>query len=107
MGYIPNVLSLIRGQRWFFAGTMLAALALRLCFFFYFPSVTDDSRIYADLATNWLQHGVYGQTQTGQQGTQIVPTDTRLPGYPAFLVAIFWLFGVDNFKAVMLTQILV
>jgi len=80
---------------------------LRLCFFFYFPSVTDDSRIYADLATNWLQHGVYGQTQTGQQGTQIVPTDTRLPGYPAFLVAIFWLFGVDNFKAVMLTQILV
>jgi 4-amino-4-deoxy-L-arabinose transferase-like glycosyltransferase len=107
MGYIPNVLSLIRGQRWFIAGTMLAALALRLCFFFYFPSVTDDSRIYADLATNWLQHGVYGQTQTGQQGTQIVPTDTRLPGYPAFLVAIFWLFGVGNFKAVMLTQILV
>jgi 4-amino-4-deoxy-L-arabinose transferase-like glycosyltransferase len=38
---------------------------------------------------------------------QIVPTDTRLPGYPAFLAAIFWLFGVGNFRAVMLTQILV
>jgi 4-amino-4-deoxy-L-arabinose transferase-like glycosyltransferase len=101
------VLSLIRGHRSFFIGTVLAALALRLCFFFYFPSVTDDSRIYADLAANWLQHGVYGQTQTGPQGTQIVPTDTRLPGYPAFLVAIFWLFGVGNYRAIMLTQILV
>jgi 4-amino-4-deoxy-L-arabinose transferase-like glycosyltransferase len=36
-----------------------------------------------------------------------VPTDTRLPGYPAFLAGIFWLFGAGNFKAVMLTQILV
>jgi 4-amino-4-deoxy-L-arabinose transferase-like glycosyltransferase len=104
--YIPNVLSLIRGHRSFFVGTVLAALALRLCFFFYFPAVTDDSRIYADLAANWLQHGVYSQTQTGPQGAEIVPTDTRLPGYPAFLVAIFWLFGVGNFRAVMLTQIL-
>jgi hypothetical protein len=24
--------------------------------------ITDDSRIYANLATNWLQHGIYGQT---------------------------------------------
>ena len=58
-------------------------------------------------ATNWLQHGVYGQTQGGQPEKQIVPTDTRLPGYPAFLAGIFWLFGAGNFKAVMLTQILV
>jgi 4-amino-4-deoxy-L-arabinose transferase-like glycosyltransferase len=105
--YIPNVPSLLRGHRTFFIGTILAALALRLCFLSYFPSLTDDSRIYADLATNWLQHGVYGQTQTAPQGTHIVPTDTRLPGYPAFLAAIFGLFGVGNFRAVMLTQILV
>ena len=32
-----------------------AALALRLFFFIYFPMVTDDSRIYADLAGNWLR----------------------------------------------------
>src|ERR1700686_1604230 len=84
----------------------MAALALRLFFFFYFPTVTDDSHVYATFATNWMQHGVYGQTQGGQPEKQIVPTDTRLPGYPAFLAGIFWLFGVANFKAVMLTQIL-
>jgi len=85
----------------------MAALALRLFFFFYFPTVTDDSHIYADFATNWQQHGVYGQTRGGQPEKQIVPADTRLPGYPAFLAGIFWLFGAGNFKAVMLTQILV
>jgi len=104
--YIPNVLTVIRAHRSLFLGTTLAGLALRLFFFVYFPAVTDDSRIYADLATNWLQHGIYGQTQTVQQLTQIVPTDTRLPGYPIFLAKIFWLFGIGNFKAVLLTQIL-
>ena len=100
------MLSLIREHRRFFLGTTLAALALRLFFFFHFPTVTDDSRIYADLATNWLQHGIYGQTQLTQPVQQIVPTDARLPGYPAFLAAIFWLFGAGNFKAVLLMQIL-
>ncbi len=65
--------------------------------------LTDDSRVYSDLAINWLKHGIYGQTQL----TQIVPTDARLPGYPTFLAGIFWLFGVGNFRAVLLTQILV
>ena len=105
--YIPNVLGLIREHRSFFLTATLAGLALRLMFFVYFPTVTDDSRNYADLARNWLQHGVYGQTQAGPQGIGIFPTDTRLPGYPAFLAGIFWLFGMGNFRAVMLTQILV
>jgi 4-amino-4-deoxy-L-arabinose transferase-like glycosyltransferase len=105
--YILNVLNLIRGHRSFFLGFALAGLALRLCFFVYFPMVTDDSRVYADLATNWLQHGVYGQTQSGQQEIKVIPADTRLPGYPAFLAAIFWLFGPGNLKAVLLKQILV
>ena len=94
--------SLREHRRVFLAGTV-AALALRLFFFVYFPALTDDSRTYADIATNWLQHGVYGQTQ----GTEIVPTDTRLPGYPAFLAVIFFVFGAGNFRAVMLAQILI
>jgi Dolichyl-phosphate-mannose-protein mannosyltransferase len=103
------VLTLVRQHPRFFLGTALAGLALRLFFVMYFPAVTDDSHIYADLATNWLQHGIFGLTPGGQQGAQphqITPTDARLPGYPAFLAVVFWLFGAANFKAVMLSQAL-
>ncbi len=106
----------MREHRSFFLGTILAGLALRLLFFIYFPVITDDSHVYADLANNWLHHGVYGliaanppagqQETTAKLATRIVPVDTRLPGYPAFLAGIFWLFGSDNFKAAMLVQIL-
>jgi len=105
--YIANVLRLVREHRRYFLGIALAGLVLRLFFFVYFPAITDDSRGYADFATNWLQHGVYGQTRSSALETKVVPADTRLPGYPAFLVLMFWLFGVGNFKAVMLAQILI
>lgn len=94
---------MLREHRRFFLWTALAGLVLRLFFFVYFPSVTDDSRIYLDLASNWLQHGVYGQTQLGL----VVATDTRLPGYPAFLAAVFMIFGPGNVRAIFLAQILV
>jgi len=77
-------------------------LALRLVFVLHFPAVVDDSRLYADIAENWLQHGIYGITNSGE----IVPTLSRLPGYPAFLAAIFAIFGKSNFRAVLLTQVL-
>jgi 4-amino-4-deoxy-L-arabinose transferase-like glycosyltransferase len=96
------VRSLLREYRRFFLGIALSGLLLRLLFLVYFPTVTDDSRIYADIASNWLHHGIYGQTQGGQ----LVASDTRLPGYPAFLAVIFAVFGFDNFKAAMLAQIL-
>ncbi|HEV7510110.1 MAG TPA: hypothetical protein VGO27_00325, partial [Candidatus Acidoferrum sp.] len=103
------MLTLVRQHRRFFIGTALAGLALRLFFVACFPAIVDDSRIYADLATNWLQHGIFGLTPGGQQGAQphqITPTDARLPGYPAFLAVVFWVFGAANFKAVMLSQVL-
>jgi 4-amino-4-deoxy-L-arabinose transferase-like glycosyltransferase len=80
----------------------LAALGLRLLFFFRFPAVVDDSRLYANVAENWLEHGIYGVTNSGV----IMPTLSRLPGYPAFLAAIFAIFGVGNFRAVLLVQVL-
>ena len=89
-------------HRRFFLWGAIGALALRLFFVAYFPMMTDDSRVYMGLATNWLGHGVYGQGQTGA----IVPTDSRLPGYPAFLAGIFWLFGVGNVRAVLIAQAL-
>ena len=37
---------------------------------------------------------------------RITPTLARLPGYPAFLAMVFKLFGVGNFRAVLLVQVL-
>lgn len=97
------MLQLLQRHRTFFLVFATAGIAVRFLFFFYFPAVTDDSRVYADFAANWLQHGILGHTESGQ----IVPTDTRLPGYPAFLAVVFALFGVGNFRAVLLIQIFV
>jgi len=99
---IRSVRDLIRKQARFFAWASLAALGLRLLLVVRFPGVVDDSRFYANIAENWLQHGVYGITNSGV----IVPTLSRLPGYPAFLAVIFALFGIENFRAVLLVQVL-
>lgn len=96
------MLELIRKNVRFFFSAGLAALGLRLFLIFRFPAVVDDSRLYADIASNWLQHGVYGITNSGQ----IMPTLSRLPGYPAFLAVIFSIFGENNFRAVLLIQVL-
>ena len=93
---------LVRKNGRFFLIVSLAGLALRLLLVVYSPAVVDDSRFYADIATNWLQHGVYGITNSGT----IAPTFARLPGYPAFLAAVFSLFGVGNFRAALLLQVL-
>jgi len=95
------VRDLVRKNPRFFLVATLAALALRLLFVFRYPAVVDDSRLYANIAENWLQHGIYGVTNSGQ----IMPTLSRLPGYPAFLAVIFAIFGVENFRAVLLVQV--
>jgi hypothetical protein len=94
---------LVRKHPWFFLGASLVAVGLRLLFVFRFPAVVDDSHFYANIAENWLQHGVYAVTDSGQ----VLPTLSRLPGYPAFLAAIFAIFGIENFRAVLLLQVLV
>jgi len=96
------VLELVRRNTRFFLAASLAALALRLLFVFRFPAIVDDSRLYADIARNWLQHGIYGISNSGQ----VMPTLSRLPGYPGFLAAVFAIFGSNNFHAVLLTQVL-
>ena len=97
-----SVRELVRRNPRFFLAATLAALAVRLFLVLRFPAIVDDSRLYADIARNWLQHGVYGITNSGA----IVPTLSRLPGYPAFLAVIFAVFGTDNFRAVLLIQVL-
>ena len=100
--YILIVLQLVRKNARFFLAAGLLGLALRLLFVLHFPAVVDDSRLYADIAMNWLGHGVYGVTDSGQ----VMPTYSRLPGYPAFLAAIIAIFGSRKFRAVLLTQLL-
>jgi hypothetical protein len=78
---------------------LLAGLALRLFFVAHFPFVAGDTKFYEELARNWLDHGVYGLFVNGQ----LVPVDMRVPGYPAFLAAIYRIFGRAN-HTVMLAQ---
>ncbi len=85
-----------------YAQTFLAtivALALRLVFVHWFPFTSDDSATYLQLANNWLDHHVYGLTQNGQ----LLPTDLRTPGYPAFLAGVT-LFFRRSMRAILLSQ---
>ncbi len=87
----------------FFIFATLAALALRLIFFFWFSRVTNDSLVYGDIARNWLQHGVYGLSAPDGPA----PTFIRLPGYPMFLAAIWSVFGMEHYRAVLFLQIFI
>jgi hypothetical protein len=85
-----------------YAHTFLAVivgLALRLAFVHWFPATTDDSTTYLQLASNWVDHHVYGLSQNGQ----VVPTDLRTPGYPAFLAGVSLLFR-RSMQAILLSQ---
>jgi Dolichyl-phosphate-mannose-protein mannosyltransferase len=101
--YSSFVRELVRRHLGFFLLTTLAAVALRLFFILKFPAITDDSRLYADIAKNWFQHGLYGITDDAN----IIPTCVRLPGYPAFLGLIFTIFGPDHYRAALLVQMAV
>jgi 4-amino-4-deoxy-L-arabinose transferase-like glycosyltransferase len=81
----------------------LAGLGLRLLFVLKFPATNSgDAPFYIELAWNWLKKGVYGMTIDGQ----LTPVDMRVPGYPAFLAAVFGLAG-NSERAAMLAHIAV
>jgi len=97
------VRDLVRRYPRFFLLATLAALVLRLIFFFWFSRVTNDSFVYGDIAKNWLEHGVYGlSTPDGP-----APAFIRLPGYPAFLAAVFAIFGMEHYRAAIFLQLFV
>jgi hypothetical protein len=78
---------------------MLTGLALRLLFALQFPAPAGDSGLYLQLARNWADHHIYGLWLNGQ----LVPTDLRMPGYPAFLAGVTLLLGRSD-RAIVLSQ---
>ena len=78
---------------------LLAGLLLRLFLIWRFPFYSGDTPYYEELARNWLYHGAYGFYSHGQ----LLPSDARMPGYPAFLTIIYFWAGPGR-KAVMLVQ---
>jgi 4-amino-4-deoxy-L-arabinose transferase-like glycosyltransferase len=101
--YIRSVRELVRNHLRFFFWATIAAVALRLLFIFRFPALLTDSFVYGDIAKNWLQHGIYGLSGPDE----ITPTYIRLPGYPAFLAAVFAVFGMEHYRAVLIVQMFV
>ncbi len=85
------------------ASAALAGFILRLFLVLKFPVGTSgDAPFYIGLAWNWLKNGVYGLEVNGQ----LMPVDVRVPGYPAFLAAIFTFAG-NSPRAAMLAQVVV
>ncbi len=78
---------------------ILVALGLRLLFVLRFPASSDDSEMYIQFARNWADHRVYAFWLNGQ----LVPTDLRTPGYPAFLAGVAMLVG-RSIRAIQLSQ---
>src|SRR5580698_5446108 len=78
---------------------MAAGLALRLFFIWHFPFYSGDTKFYEELARNWLDHGVYGLYVRGT----LTAVDMRVPGYPAFLAAIYFVIG-RSARVVMVAQ---
>ena len=71
------------------AAALVCGALLRWFFISHFNPYAGDSKFYEELARNWLYHGVYGRNLFGQ----LLPTDERMPGYPAFLAAIYRTLG--------------
>jgi hypothetical protein len=79
---------------------VLTGLGLRLFFVLKFPATdSGDSPFYIELAWNWLKNGIYGFSVNGH----LTPVDMRVPGYPAFLAAIF-AFAGNSPRAAMVAQ---
>ena len=84
------------------SAALVCGLLLRWIFVKHHPEFTGDTLIYGDIAMNWLRHHAYEVSQPALR-----PTLIRLPGYPAFLVACFALFGRENYVAVLWVQVVV
>ena len=59
-----------------------------------------DGVVYARMATNLLEHGVFSDDEE----EPVRPTMIRTPGYPIFLAGAYYVFGEGNNTAVRIVQ---
>jgi 4-amino-4-deoxy-L-arabinose transferase-like glycosyltransferase len=90
-------------NKWFFLLGTLAGWGLRAYFLKRYALIEGDSLIYGEIAKNWLQTGIFGLRECGD----VIPSLIRLPGYPAFLAAMFKLFGTEHYSAVLRAQLVI
>jgi hypothetical protein len=83
-----------RRGRWL-AAVLTASLALRLAFSFFWPGSVEwsDAKGYHELALNILHDGTF-------------PTAFYAPGYPAFVAAIYALFGEQHLPVLIVQSVL-
>jgi hypothetical protein len=86
-------------RRWRWTA-LLAGASLRAACIRHHADFTGDALIYGDIAHNIAAHHVYGLTLPTLHSTII-----RLPGYPAFLMAVFAVFGAWHYVAVLWVQV--
>lgn len=73
---------------WVSPGLLLLGLLLRVFFLRRHAFLAGDSLLYQDIAQNWVHAHLYGLSTDAAPR----PTLIRLPGYPAILAALAWLF---------------
>src|SRR5512140_1490815 len=93
----------VRAHRTWFLAFAAAAVLLRVLFVDKFMMWTPDSLVYGDFAKNWIHFHVYGISSPDG----VVPTDFRLPGYPAYLALSFLVAGMHHYGAACIGQIFV
>lgn len=92
-----------RNGRWF-AGLTLASALAAAGFAHFFPTVTDDGRLYLELAHSLLRTGHYARWMDGHW----IASSARMPGYPLLLAAILrlaaWSPGAGHWAPIFTAQ---
>ena len=83
---------------------LLLGALLRVWYVRHANPVEGDPLLYGNIARNLLVHGVYSFSPA--TAAEPLPTLIRLPGYPLFLAMVFRVFGIFNFGAVRVVQLL-
>lgn len=95
---------IVSGRDWFFVAAILLASFFYMAFYNSHPikSIGGDQIMYNRLALNMLNGHGFSQCVAAPY----FPSIWRTPAYPAFLAAIYSVFGVENFEAVRFAQII-